>query len=93
MSKSINIENQYLTFRPRVENREDWEWIRRWCEVNHTSVSAVLNSLIPVLCVALHDHAEVDHHIGGRQTIAVQMNFGEVTMITSTKTTSQPRIK
>jgi hypothetical protein len=74
MAKEITKHsNTYMGFRPRIENEPDWYWLKRWCEANGTTLSAIINNLIPYLKVAAENTTEKH-----ASTVTIDASFGRI---------------
>ena len=74
MAKEITKHsNTYMGFRPRIELEADWYWLKRWCEENNTSMSGIINSLVPYLKVAAENTTE--RHA---TTLTIDASFGRI---------------
>ena len=67
--------NTYLAFRPRNEVEGDWFWMRKWCEKHGVTMSAVFNTLIPMMKIACENTTEKH-----ATTTTVDFSFGKITI-------------
>lgn len=75
LNQKTNQASTYLAFRPRIEVEPDWFWMREWCKKHKTTMSAVFNTLIPLIKVACENTTEKV-----ATTTLVDMNFGKITI-------------